>query len=159
MTSSYHLPKQGFINEFFTSNVNFHARPILQLSVTALCSDSQQLDRKIQECSYFEVIPWKLFYKNHFCLLLIIGTQYGSHIHMNKVHVILLKTHFHIAPWLRLFFRPCFVLFCLFVGIFAVLLLPMSYKLHHWHLRFNFGPFIIGEVFKFLGRKIAIFGK
>ena len=50
-TFRYHLPKRGFIwwDSFVvtTSNVKFDARPILQLSVIALCAVSQPLNRKI----------------------------------------------------------------------------------------------------------------
>ena len=52
-TFSYHLPKNmGVFDEmillimFMTSNVNFDARPILQLFVFALCACSKPLNRK-----------------------------------------------------------------------------------------------------------------
>ena len=66
-----------------TSNINFNARPVLQLFVIALCVVSQTLNRKITKMvlhvslclkSYLE----KLISENQSFLLLMIGKQCGN---------------------------------------------------------------------------------
>ena len=70
-----------------TSNVNFDIRPILQLSVIALCVVSELFNRRKTKMVLHLSLRVKLyyenfFYENHSCLLLMIGKQCeDNHIH------------------------------------------------------------------------------
>ena len=66
-----------------TSNVNFSARPIVQLSgncfVCGQSSIQQKNHKNGSEWKFiFEVASWKLINENHSCFLPLIGKQCGN---------------------------------------------------------------------------------